>query len=128
MEFDAKTEKQIVEEMVWPKGEYDFEVIACKQKTSQRGNDMFEVHLRISDTKGNSKVIKDYLLPQFAMKFKRAMEAMGLEQQYMQGCVDDDDLVGKTGRIKMIIERDRAKRFRDRNAVDDYLKSWRTAA
>jgi len=123
MDFKPRSETEILESMLWPRGDYAFEIIAAKEKTSSKGKQMIEVHLRITDGKGRSRAVRDYLLPEMALKFKHALDACGLVREYRTGRLRDTDLIGKSGRLRLRIEKDRTKQYPDKNVVADYMRS-----
>ena len=91
MQFQPKTEKEIAEGKLLPKGEYDFEIIDATEKTSAAGNDMIELTLRVSNGDGMARVLTDYLLPKRAGKLRNCCAACGVLQKYESGVVSDDD-------------------------------------
>lgn len=119
MQFQPKTEKEIAESRLLPNGEYDFEIIEAKEKTSAAGNDMIELKLRVSNGDGIARMLTDYLLPKRAAKLRNCCAACGVLQKYESGLVSDDDFPGKRGRLKLAIEKKRG--YPDRNVVADYL-------
>jgi hypothetical protein len=121
MNFTPKTERQIIEDMLWEKGEYEFEVIAAKEGTSHQGNEMFTLKLRIADGSGRSRTLTDYLLPSVPRKFRHAAEACGLGDKYSTGSISDTDFVGKRGKLKLGVERDGERKYSDKNVVVDYV-------
>ena len=127
MNFEPRTEKQIAEGKLWRKGTYEFEVIDAAEKTSQAGNPMIELTLRLSDGNGSARVISDYLVAKRAAKLRHAAEACGLLDRYETGCLSDADFAGKRGRLKLGIEKCK-KGYSDKNVVADYLAENRALA
>ena len=119
MQFQPKTEKEIAESKLFPKGEYDFEIIDAVEKASAAGNDMIELKLRISNGDGMARVLTDYLLPKRAAKLRNCCAACGVLEKYESGVVSDDDFPGKRGRLKLTVEK--KKGWPDRNVVADYV-------
>jgi hypothetical protein len=119
MQFQPKTEKEIAESKLFPKGEYDFEIIDAREKTSTAGNDMIELKLRISNGDGIARVLTDYLLPKRPAKLRNCCAACGVLEKYESGVVSDDDFPGKRGRLKLAVEK--KKGWADRNVVADYV-------
>jgi hypothetical protein len=121
MNFDPKSAEEIASMQVFPKGAYQFEVIEGCDKVSQAGNPMLELKLKVSDAKGASRFVTDYLLEKVPIKLRHAAEACSLLQQYEAGELSGKDFVGKTGKLTLTIEKDKNKKFPDKNAVADYV-------
>lgn len=106
---------------LFPKGVYAFEIGEACDKKSRAGHSMIELDLTITTPEGASRVVKDYLLEQWPVKLRNVAEACGLLEQYEAGELSGADFIGKTGKVNIVIERDRAKKFPDKNAVADYV-------
>jgi hypothetical protein len=119
MQFEPKTEKEIAESRLLPKGEYDFEIIDAKETTSAAGNNMIELKLRVSNGNGLARTLTDYLLARRAAKLLNCCAACGLLDKYESGVVSDDDFPGKRGRLKLAVEK--KKGWPDRNVIADYV-------
>ena len=105
MRFTPKTEQQIEDERFGP-GTYDFEVIEAEEKQSKAGNDMIEVKLRVWNKAGGSITIRDWLLDAMPHKLRHAAEAMNLIDQYNRGEFPAARLLGKTGRVICVHNKD----------------------
>jgi hypothetical protein len=121
MNFDPKTAEEIASMQVFPKGTYQFEVIEGCDKVSQAGNPMLELKPKVSDANGASRFVTDYLLEKLPIKLRHAAEACGLLEQYEAGELAGADFVGKAGKLMLTIEKDKNKRFPDKNVVADYV-------
>jgi hypothetical protein len=121
MKITPKTPEEIASMQVFPKGTYQFEVIEGCDKVSQAGNDMLELRLKVTDASGASRFVTDYLLEKVPIKLRRAAEACLLLQQYEAGELSGKDFVGKTGKLTLTIEKDKNKKFPDKNVVADYV-------
>jgi len=119
MQFQPKTEKEIAESRLLPKGEYDFEIIDAEETTSAAGNEMIELKVRVSNGDGIARMLTDYLLARRPAKLRNCCAACGVLDKYESGVVSDDDFPGKRGRLKLGIEKKRG--YPDRNVVADYL-------
>jgi hypothetical protein len=103
-------------------GEYDFEVVAAKERTSTRGTSMIEVKLVVSNGRGDRTTVFDNLLSWNLGEF---MAAIGEQVVYGEEAeVDPDDLVGRTGRLKLRVENYEGE---ERNKVAKYLPGPVTA-
>jgi len=122
MNFQPRTEKEIAESKLWPKGEYDFEVVEAFEKVSQSGgNPMIELKLRLSNGKGPARTVSDYLLAETPEKLRHAADACGVLDRYDSGKLSDTDFRGKRGRLKLGIEKDRKHKYPDKNVVLGYV-------
>src|ERR1700685_2226750 len=119
MNFQPKTEQQIADSRLLPKGEYDFEIIDAEEKTSAAGNDMVELKVRVTNANDLSRTLTDYLLPKRAGKLRNCCAACGILDKYDSGCVSHDDFPGRKGRLKLAVEK--KKGYEPRNVVADYL-------
>jgi hypothetical protein len=78
MNFKPQTEQEIIESKLWPKADYDFEIVDAFDKTSKTsGKPMIELKLRLSRT-GSTRIISDYLLVETPEKLLHAATALSL--------------------------------------------------
>jgi hypothetical protein len=120
MRFVPRSEVQIASLQLLPKGTYAFEIVEAVDKESRAGHPMIELHLQITNA-GVTRVVRDYLVEKWPVKLRNAAEAFGLLEQYGAGAMSGADFVGKTGNANIVIERDRTKKFPDKNAVASYI-------
>lgn len=122
MKFSPKTEKEIAEEGLLPKGVYSFEITEAKDAVSSKGNDMITLKLKIFDNEGNSRgVITDYLMEAIAYKLRHAAVVCGLGDAYESGELKAFDFENKMGEVKVDIQKDKAGQYPDRNVIRDYV-------
>ena len=126
MKFTSMTEEQIAASGLLPEGVYDFTIVEAIEKTSNSGNDMFQLKLNVFDpNNGNPIVVMDWILPSFPKKFKHIHDACGLLKQYQDGNVTTFDLEGKSGKLLLGIGKpytDKNGLERVNNSVVDYVK------
>ena len=120
MNFQPKTEQEIQDAKLWKKGDYDFAIEDAAEKQSKAGHPMIEVKLRISDGKGKSRVLTDYLLAETEEKLRHAASACGLLDRYETGSLAGAEFRGKRGRLKLIVEKAKGE-YGPKNAVADYI-------
>jgi len=123
MNFAAKTEKQLKEELLIPAGTYPFEVMTAEDKKSKKGNDMIELTLRIFMPDGRSRQLKDWVMEKMAFKLFHFCAYTGLSLKYEHGTLTANDCVGRSGYVEIEIQEDKAKQYPDRNAVGDYVRT-----
>jgi hypothetical protein len=120
MEFKPASEDEIAANGVWPSGHYPFVIVDAEEKLSaSKGNPMLELRIEISRRDGKKRVVRDYLLPQRQEKLLHAAKACGVLEAYKAGQMIPDDLIGKSGSLRLGIQRSRG--FPPKNVVDDYV-------
>lgn len=123
MRVAPKSEKEIAEMGLWPAGVYGFEILEAEETTSKSGNDMIRLSVRLFDDHGNYTNVYDYLLEQMAAKLRHCAEVCGVLTDYENGELSAVSLIGKTGRCKLIVQKDKAGQYPDRNAIADYVRA-----
>lgn len=125
MKFQPKTEKQIAEAGLWPKGDYAFEILEAEDTTSKSsGNDMIKLKVKIFNDAGQSQNVFDYLLPDtMEYKLRHIAEACDLLEDYERGDLQAYQFVGKTGWCKVNVSKDKTGQYPDKNGIADYLTS-----
>lgn len=108
--------------IVLPEGEYDFEVRSATESRSKNGNDMIELKLAVFNAGQEVKTF-DYLV--FSQKAQWKLysfcKAVGLVDRFKAGEITGFDCEGKSGRLKLKI--DKSDGFDDRNAVAHYIEA-----
>ena len=127
MKVTPKTEVQIAEEGLLPKGEYFFEVVDATDKLSKKGSEMIKLDLAISTDDGDRRFISDYLLDAIAYKVRHAADACGLLAKYEAGELVGADFINCSGRCKIIIKEDKTGQYPPSNSVTDYIKNGAVA-
>lgn len=127
MRFTPKTEKEIQEMNLISPGIYDFEVISASDKMSKTGNEMIELKIKIWDINNQERIIFDYLLEAMSFKLRHFAEATGLLQKYESGMLLAKDCLGKSGKVEIIIQKDKNGQYGDKNAVKDYISLSETS-
>lgn len=122
MKFQPKTEREIAEAGLWPKGDYQFEILEAEETTSNSGNEMIKMKVKVYNDQGRSQNIFDYIVAGvMEHKLRHLCEAAGLLAEYEQGEIEAYQLVGKTGYCKVGISKDKSGQYADRNGITDYL-------
>lgn len=126
MNFTPKSETEIKKEeeqrSVWPRGQYDFEVVNYSDEVSKNGNDMIKLQLRVYHPDGGTRTIFDYLMPAIAAKLRHACDCMGLTDRYESGQLEAQDFDGGVGKLILYIKKGTGG-YADQNAVADYVKA-----
>lgn len=100
MQFQPKTEKEILEESLIPPGCYGFEVIKAEAKKSKAGNDMIELKLKVFEDADHGVFVTDYLMEAMAFKLLHFCSETGLMANYSAGKLTADMCIGKTGWVQ----------------------------
>lgn len=121
--FTPKTEQDFQTMNLLEPGEGNFEIMNAIQKVSENGNPMIELILKVWDKNGKERNIFDYLVnvPSMEHKIKRFCDCCGLEVQYQAGCFAAEDCIGKSGKLKIAITKDKSGQYPDKNTVAGYL-------
>ena len=121
MNFTPKTEKEIEEANLLPPGTYDFEIVDALDKTSKAGNEMIELNLRVFDSEGSSRYVRDWLMESIPAKLRHVAYACGLGDKYEAGSLVAQDFLDRTGQVKLVVKKDKTGQYSDQNSVRDYL-------
>lgn len=127
MKYDTYSDEELAkmeEENLIPAGTYDFEVLEAKDTFSNKGNDMTALTLNVVDNEGRDRKVFDYLVSvkAFAFKIKHFAESVGLQSEYQRGHMDADEMLGRTGKCKIVIQPAKGQ-YRAKNAVADYVRA-----
>jgi hypothetical protein len=130
MKFTPKSDKEISEERLLPEGTYGFEISGGVDKQSKAGNDMIELTVRVFKPDGTFLLVTDYLMEAILYKVSHAAKACGLEDKYNAGTLLGEDFIGKTGELKLGIQKDKNGQYPDKNVIKDYVvpKDGKSAA
>ena len=120
MQFTPKSEKEIQEENLLPKGLYDAEVFSAEETTSKNGNAMMVVKMRVFKPSGGETRVTDYLLESIAYKLRHFAHAIGLGANYDAGELDADDCVRRSCQVEIGID-DKNKDYPAKNVIKDYI-------
>lgn len=129
MKFTPKSEAEIqgaaderLASYLWPKGNYDFEVLDCSDETSKAGNDMIKLMLKVYNADGKTQNVFDYLLESMEHKLRHAAYAVGLGERYEAGDLEAADFEGKSGKLTLDIQPAKDG-YAAKNVVKDYVVS-----
>jgi len=131
MNIEPKTEEEVSNNL-WPVGEYQFkvlpefkfnDVVLTQDTTSKNGNEMIVLVLQVYNENGQERIVCDYLVNTDGGQFKirHAAVACSLEEEYQSGTLLADSFIGKTGMLKLGIQKDKTGQYSDRNSVKDYI-------
>lgn len=120
MNFTPKTEDELNTFEVFPKGEYDFDVVKAADKISSNGNPMIEISISIYAQDGRKNNVFDYLLEIVAYKLKHFCEAVGLSKEYQAGTLTADMCLNRAGKCIIGIQPKKGE-YAEKNIVKDYI-------
>jgi hypothetical protein len=123
MQFKPKSEQEIANDGLWPEQIVDFEVLEAEDTTSRNGDDMVKMKIKVFNEEGGSRTVYEYLLGTDSMQWKvRAFcAATGLLEQYETGELEAVEMEGRTGKAKLVIQKDKSGSYPDKNAIGAYI-------
>lgn len=121
LEFQPKSEEELKKSVLFPEGEYDFDVIGAEEGVSKTsGKPMITLTLRVYGHDGSTTTVYDYLLASLEYKVKHFCDTTGLAFEYQAGTLSADMCSNKSGKCKLKIDKDKNGVYEDKNAVKDY--------
>lgn len=114
--LDQKPKYQLLEN-----GIYEFEVKRVDFLTSKKGNPMMKLSLAIWDKTGDLHWVTCYLTEAMLYLLKHFCDSVGIEDKYELGKIESIDVLNKTGRCKIKIEK--SEGYPEKNVVEDFLRS-----
>lgn len=122
MKITPRTEKEIHEANLMPKGVYPFEVIEAVDAKSKAGNDMITATLRIFTPDGKTRLLTTYLMEAMAAQLFHFCTYCGLAAEYGAGTLTAAQCVGKTGYADIGIKEDKSGQYPPQNNVKDFVR------
>lgn len=120
MRFQPKTEKEIAELSLLPKGEYDYEVLAAEDTVSKSGNEMIKAKVRIYADENGGPTLITYLMEAMPRQLRNFCAQNSLLREYEAGTLKAEDCIGKQGVAFVGIEIDKTGAYPDKNAIKDF--------
>ena len=125
MNFQPKTEKELAEAQLWPKGDYDFECIKAERAKSgpaskNPGTEYLKLNHRIWNTDGDSRFVNAMLHPAMEVQVRHFCVVGNKMAQYDAGTLTPEDCIGVTGRLKLKLKEAEGN-FAAKNEVQDYI-------
>ena len=119
MQFKPLTQKEYSELGLLPPGIYRFEVIKAEEATSQKGNPMIKLTLKVNH-EGKDRLVFDNIMEAFQKKLYQFAHNVGLSDKYELGTLTAVDCLHKVGYCE-IIKRDAQGPYDAKNEVKSYL-------
>lgn|SRR3982750_488328 len=123
LQFEPKKEEELI--TLLAVGDGDFEVSTAKKEVSGAGNHQIKLVLKVWDSLGNQGIIFDYLMLNghnlSLRKIRHFCYAAGLESSYEEGKLNASQCSGRTGKLKIGIQKDKEGVYPDKNSVQDYI-------
>lgn len=120
MKITPKTEKEIAESGLMPKGVYPFEVISAEDAVSKANNEMIKATLRIFTPDGKTRQLITYLMEAMPAQLFHFCTYCGLAAEYGAGTLSAEMCVGKTGYAKIGIKEDKTGQYGPQNVIQDF--------
>jgi len=108
---------------VWRAGTYDFEIHDASEEISKAGNEQIKLTVWVFDDQGDRKTCFDYLgaTEKVQWKTRQFCQSVGLITQYESGELDVNDIVERTGKLKLGVQK--STEYGDQNKVLAYLEA-----
>ena len=121
-QIEAEKNERLAAFQPWHAGlVVDYEIKEAIPATSKAGNDMIKAHIDVYNDKGEVKGIITYFGDWNDYHFSRICR-----ERYEAGQVDAEDLLGRTGKCVLGIEKgglkDDGTRYADKNNIREFLK------
>jgi hypothetical protein len=100
MNYNTRSEKELAEANILPKGEYPFEIADANEQKSKAGNDMLVLEVDCITESGARRRVTDYIVPGTIWADKKLHDLMwsvGLGERYATGTIQADELRGRSG-------------------------------
>jgi len=125
MQFQPKTEKQIIEAGLWPAGQYDFEVTKAERALSgaqskEPGTEFIKINVRLWNAEGSTRFVNGILHPAMEAQLRHFCDAGGLLAKYEAGTLEAHDCIGVSGRLKLKIKAEQGD-FPAKNEIADFI-------
>lgn len=129
LKFTPKREEDLSDLLSIGNGK--FEVVNAKEIDASNGNPMIRLYLKVWDQNGKQGFIYDNLMlneNNFSLrKILHFCKATGLLDQYEKGILMASNCTGKSGLLRIGIQKDRNGQYRDKNVASDYLEYKKSA-
>lgn len=124
MRFTPLSESEMkAQQGVLKPGIADFEVADALDMISRQGNEMIKLTLKVNDVDGTRGTVFDYLVSNVQWKILGFFQSIGTPQDYIQGNMNPDALIGACGKCSLVIQKDKTGQYGDQIRVKEYLKT-----
>lgn len=125
MQFQPKTEKELQEALVWPKGEYDFEVKSAEKavsgdKSKNPGMEYIKLNVQIWNADGETRFVNGILHPKMEVQLRHFCYATGLGAMYENGTLGPHHCDGRTGKLKLKVKEAEGP-YPAKNEIQDFI-------
>lgn len=125
MQFTPRTEKEIREAQLWPKGEYDFRIQKAEravggERSKNPGMEYIKINVAVYDQDGAYRFVDGVLHPKMEAQLRHFCEVGNLLEKYDAGTLEAHDCVGVEGKLKLKI-REAQGDFPAKNEIQDFI-------
>jgi len=125
MQFKPKSEKEIMEANIWPKGEYDFECVKSERAVSgpaskTPGTEFIKIVLMCYRDDGAQRLVNAILHPAMDAQLRHFCVIGNLMERYEKGTLSEYDCLNVAGRLKLKVKEAEGN-FPAKNEVQDYV-------
>ena len=113
-----------------PEGQYDYEIREASEEVSKAsGAEMVKLEVWVYASDGNRRLVFDYLVSseRAAWRLRSFAESCNLLEQYKTGSLMVADIVGRTGRCQLAIQKADGN-WPAKNIIKGYVKAKPTGA
>jgi hypothetical protein len=107
--------------MVWPAGDYPACLVACVEKQSKAGNDMYELVFSVYNGESERRIVDFIVFPTFTWKLKRLAQALGHLDRFEADNFDPRSFLDENLTVELDIRKQEG--FDDKNTVKMYKPS-----
>lgn len=102
-----------------PEGDYPAVLMDCTEKTSSKGNDMYELAFTVYAPDGREITVKEYVvMPTFTWKLKKLARAVGRLEEFEAGAFDPSACVGNNVTLTLTVQEQVG--YEPKNQVKEY--------
>ena len=124
MKFTAKTENEIIEAGLWPKGEYDFTIVKAEKaiggpQSKNPGMEYIKINAQVFMDE-RMRFITGVLHPKMEAQLRHFCVIGDLMDKYEAGTLEPEDCEGVAGRLKLRVK-DAEGNFPAKNEIQDFI-------
>lgn len=125
MQFKPKTEKEIREAQLWPKGEYDFRVQKAEpavggDQSKNPGMAYIRINVAVYNQDGAYRFVDGVLHPKMEAQLRHFCEVGNMIEKYETGTLEANDCVGIEGKLRLKVK-DANGNYPAKNEIADFI-------
>lgn len=104
LEFKPKTEEELKDILNFPEGGYRFVVVNAEDVIGRNNEPAIRVTMRIYDAENKFIRLTEYLKASSLFRLLHFCQSIGMENQYKNGKLDKEQIIGKEGYAYIVVE------------------------